>query len=138
MSGTLSSWSKLRIHTSNKVFAPRAHSWARYTLNIRSLPQELTVGPEAGKETSDDSTLLRAMIEKATESFRRMGLKLSWVSKKASRGRVSRSCCVESRYALQPERRHGICNRVFWRAGIYHRWANYDPQAKSRLAAMFL
>lgn len=52
------------------ICCPHGPSW-RYTLVIRSLPQELTVRPEAQKEMSDDSTLFRAMIEKATESFRR-------------------------------------------------------------------
>lgn len=54
---------------------------------IRSLLAELTVGLGVGKEVTDDSTLLRDMIEeKSYGRTEEQVLKLSQKSKKASRG----------------------------------------------------
>lgn len=98
-------------YSSNKLTVSacivRAHCRCRsrrYTLVIRSLPQELTAGAEAGKEMSDDSTLFRATMKETTESYWRPGeqdLKLSWRFRKASMG--GWVGIVESRCALQPE-----------------------------------
>lgn len=54
---------------------------------IRSLLAELTVGLGVGKEVTDDSILLRDMIEeKSYGRTEEQVLKLSQKSKKASRG----------------------------------------------------
>lgn len=65
---------------------PHYQSW-RYMVVIRSLLAELTVGLGVGKEVTDDSTLLRDMIEeKSYGRTEEQVLKLSQKSKKASRG----------------------------------------------------